>query len=112
MCMREQACSCADWRAVSPDPSPLLTPRVVPRMTMNMTDNTQVSVAAPADDGDFQTYRTKSSRKRKADQMDVDVEADADSKKKVQFQGITSQETGKQVSVQVSVIASTSDLPL
>lgn len=48
---------------------------------------------------DFQTYKSKSSRKRKADQMDVDIADDAaDGKKRVEFKAIASHDIEQQVS--------------
>ena len=49
-----------------------------------------------ADDG-FQTYRSKSSRKRKSDQMDVDDDDAQTDAKKVNFKPISSHDVQRQV---------------
>lgn len=59
---------------------------------------------------DFQTYKSKSSRKRKADQMDVDVSEDvSDGKKRVEFKAIASHVIEQQVS-RILAIACTSSV--
>lgn len=52
---------------------------------------------------DFQTYRSKSTRKRKADQMEVDTPQDTEAgeKKKVEFKAMSSKEVDQQVSLSV-----------
>lgn len=48
---------------------------------------------------DFQTYRSKSSRKRKADQMDVDpAEELVEDKKRVEFKAMSNKDMEQQVS--------------
>ena len=61
--------------------------------TVLRTPNTPVTMA-----DDFQTYKSKSSRKRKADQMDVDVADDVSGgKKRVEFKAIASHDVEQRV---------------